>query len=139
MIMLAMAGMDSEYDYGPILFEVYTLDNNSPLQLLISWARSRKFLLPDNRIYHEGSGGASSSGFTLQKVNGTTLQFLEGYWSSNSTDYTGATMYHTVSDEGNPGFGNYDTYDFTIPSQQGFEIGRALLETAWLPQLTLIA
>jgi hypothetical protein len=136
---LLVAGIDSQYEANPILFEVYTLDKNTPVQLLTSWARSRKFLLPDNRIYHEGSNGAASSGFILQKVNGTTLQFLEGYWSSNSTDYTGATMYHTVSDKENPGFGDYDTYDYTMPSQQGFEIGRALLETAWLPQLTMIA
>ncbi len=136
---LIVAGIDAEYDYGPILFEVYTLENNTPVQLLTSWARSRKFLLSDNRIYNEGSNGAASSGFILFKVNGTTLQFLEGYWSSNSTDYIGDTMYHTTSDEGSPGFGNYDKYDYTMPSQQGFAIGEELRSTAWLPQLTMIA
>ena len=136
---LIVAGISPTYDPGPVLFEVFTLENNTPVQLLISWARSRNFLLPDNRIYNEGSGGASSSGFVLFKVNGTTLQFLEGYWSSNSTDNTGSTMYHTSSDEGNPGFGNFDKYDYTMPAQEGFAIGQQLCETSCLPELTLIA
>ena len=48
-------------------------------------------------------------------------------------------MYHTSSDEGNPGFGNFDKYDFTIPAQEGFAIGQQLCETSYLPELTLIA
>ena len=136
---LIVAGINPTYDPGPVLFEVFTLENKTPVQLLVSWARSRNFLLPDNRIYNEGSGGASSSGFVLFQVRGTTLQFLEGYWSSNSTDYSGSTMYHTSSDEGNPGFGNFDKYDYTMPAQEGFAIGQQLRETSYLPELTLIA
>ena len=136
---LIVAGISPTYDPGPVLFEVFTLENKTPVQLLVSWARSRNFLLPDNRIYNEGSGGASSSGFVLFQVSGTTLQFLEGYWSSNSTDYSGSTMYHTSSDEGNPGFGNFDKYDYTMPAQEGFAIGQQLRETSYLPELTLIA
>ena len=136
---LIVAGISPTYDPGPVLFEVFTLENKTPVQLLISWARSRNFLLPDNRIYNEGSGGASSSGFVLFQVSGTNLQFLEGYWSSNSTDFTGSTMYHTSSDEGNPGFGNFDKYDYTMPAQEGFAIGQQLRETSYLPELTLIA
>lgn len=136
---LIVAGISPKYDYGPILFEVFTLENNTPVQLVISWARSRKFLLSDNRIFNEGSNGAASSGFILFKVNGTTLQFLEGYWSTNSTDQNGDTMYHTTSDAGSPGFGDFDNYDYTMPSQKGFAIGEELRSTAWLPQLTMIA
>ena len=136
---LIVAGISPTYDPGPVLFEVFTLENKTPVQLLVSWARSRNFLLPDNRIYNEGSGGASSSGFVLFQVSGTNLQFLEGYWSSNSTDFTGSTMYHTSSDEGNPGFGNFDKYDYTMPAQEGFAIGQQLRETSYLPELTLIA
>ena len=136
---LIVAGISPTYDPGPVLFEVFTLENNTPVQLLTSWARSRNFLLPDNRIYNEGSNGAASSGFVLFKVTGTTKQFLEGYWSSNSTDYTGSTMYHTTSDDGHPGFGNFDNYDYSMPAQQGFDIGQQLRETTCLPELTLIA
>lgn len=136
---LIVAGISPTYDPGPVLFEVFTLENKTPVQLLVSWARSRNFLLPDNRIYNEGSGGASSSGFVLFQVSGTNLQFLEGYWSSNSTDFTGSTIYHTSSDEGNPGFGNFDKYDYTMPAQEGFAIGQQLRETSYLPELTLIA
>ena len=136
---LIVAGISPTYDPGPVLFEVFTLENKTPVQLLVSWARSRNFLLPDNRIYNEGSGGASSSGFVLFQVSGTNLQFLEGYWSSNSTDFTGSTMYHTSSDEGNPGFGNFDKYDYTMPAQEGFAIGQQLRETSYLPEPTLIA
>ena len=122
---LIVAGISPTYDPGPVLFEVFTLENKTPVQLLVSWARS--------------SGGASSSGFVLFQVSGTNLQFLEGYWSSNSTDFTGSTMYHTSSDEGNPGFGNFDKYDYTMPAQEGFAIGQQLRETSYLPELTLIA
>ena len=121
-----------------IIYELYTLSDSQPLQLVESWGRSRKYLLPDNRIYNEGSNGAASSGFILFKVNGTTLQFLEGYWSTNSTDYIGNTMYHTTSDEGNSGFGNYDKYDYTLSPQEGFSIGEQLRNTAWMPHLTMI-
>ena len=135
---LMVAGIDPEYDPGPVLFELYTLENGEPVQLLISWARSRNYLLPDGRIYNEGSGGAASSGFVLFRVNGTALEFLEGWWSSNSADYSGETMYHTTSDEGSPGFGNYDDYDSTMPAREGFALGQQLLETARLPELTPI-
>ena len=66
---LIVAGISPTYDPGPVLFEVFTLENKTPVQLLVSWARSRNFLLPDNRIYNEGSGGASSSGFVLFQVS----------------------------------------------------------------------
>ena len=135
---LMVAGIDPEYDPGPVLFEVYTMENGEPVQLVISWARSRNYLLPDGRIYNEGSGGAASSGFVLLRVNGTAMEFLEGWWSSNSADYSGETMYHTTSDEGSPGFGNYDDYDSTMPAQEGFALGQQLLETACLPELTPI-
>lgn len=135
---LMVAGIDPVYGEDPVLFEVYSLENGEPVQLLISWPRSRNYLLPDGRIYNEGSSGAASSGFVLLKVNGAALEFLEGWWSSNSTDDSGVTMYHTTSDEGSPGFGNFDDYDSTMPAQEGFALGQQLLETACLPELTRI-
>ena len=47
-------------------------------------------------------------------------------------------MYHTTTDEGNPGFGNFDAYDYTMPAWEGFAFGEEILNTALLPQLTMI-
>ena len=133
---LIIGGMNYYWDDAPMLYDLYTLNSfNQPVQLCVSWARSRNYFLTDNRIMNEGSNGASSSGFILKKVNGTSLEFQEGYWSSNSTDMSGLTMYHTTVE--NNGF--FDIYDYTMPSQQGFAIGEALKAKAWMPQLTLIA
>ena len=133
---LIIGGMNYYWDDAPMLYDLYTLNSfNQPVQLCVSWARSRNYFLTDNRIMNEGSNGASSSGFILKKVNGTSLEFQEGYWSSNSTDMSGLTMYHTTVE--NNSF--FDIYDYTMPSQQGFAIGEALKAKAWMPQLTLIA
>ncbi len=136
---LIVAGIGSTLYTDPILFDVYTLENYTPVQLLSSWARSRNYLLPDNRIYNEGSSGAASSGFILYKVSGATLQSLEGYWSSNSTDFSGSRMYHTTTNEGRLGIDDFDNYDYTMPAQQGYDLMQQLRETACLPELTLIA
>ena len=122
-----------------IIYELYTLSASQPVQLVESWGRSRKYLLPDNRIYNEGSNGAASSGFILLKVDGTVLRFLEGYWSSNMSDFTGTVMYHTSTDEGSEGYGNFDLYDYTLSPQEGFAIGEQLRNSSWMPQLTMIA
>ena len=133
---LMIGGINYYWEDAPMVYDLYTLNSmNQPVQLCVSWPRSRNYLLTDNRIMNEGSGGASSSGFILKKVNGTRLEFQEGYWSSNSTDMSGLTMYHTTVE--NNGF--FDIYDYTMPSQQGFAIGEALKAKAWMPQLTLIA
>ena len=131
-----IGGINYYWEDAPMVYDLYTLNSmNQPVQLCVSWPRSRNYLLTDNRIMNEGSGGASSSGFILKKVNGTSLEFLEGYWSSNSTDNSGTTMYHTTVEDN----GFFDIYDDTMPSQQGFAIGEALKEKAWMPQLTQIA
>ncbi|MBP3208941.1 MAG: hypothetical protein J6M64_03385 [Oscillospiraceae bacterium] len=133
---LMIGGINYYWEDAPMVYDLYTLNSiNQPVQLCVSWPRSRNYLLIDNRIMNEGSGGASSSGFILKKVNGTSLEFLEGYWSSNSTDNSGTTMYHTTVEDN----GFFDIYDDTMPSQQGFAIGEALKEKAWMPGLTLIA
>ena len=131
---LIIAGINYHYE-EPLVYDLYTLANNQPVRLCVTWARSRNYLLRDNRIMNEGSNGAASSGFILKKVNGAKLEFLEGYWSSNSTDMSGATMYHTTVEDN----GYFDIYDYTMPSPQGFAIGEQLRNSAWMPQLTLIA
>ena len=132
---LIIAGINYHYTEGPLVYDLYTLDNYQPVRLCVTWARSRNYLLRDNRIMNEGSNGAASSGFILKKVNGAKLEFLEGYWSSNSTDMSGQTMYHTTVEDN----GYFDIYDYTMPSQQGFAIGEELRKTAWMPQLTAVS
>ena len=132
---LIIAGINYHYAEDPLVYDLYTLDNYQPVRLCVTWARSRNYLLRDNRIMNEGSNGAASSGFILKRVNGPRLEFLEGYWSSNSTDMSGQTMYHTTVEDN----GYFDIYDYTMPSQQGFAIGEELRKTAWMPQLTPVS
>ena len=142
---LLIAGMDAKYSGDPILFEVYTLENNTPVQLLISWGRSRKYLTYDNRIYHEGSSGAAYSNFDFYKVVGSYLIFDEGYSTYTDIDYenAGRAIYHfsTASKEldGRTYHGDYSKPDATYSVDYLSALIEQFEAQCWMPQLTTIA
>ena len=142
---LLIAGIGPKYEDNHVLFEVYTLENNYPIQLLISWARSRKYLTYDNRIYEEGSSGAAYTNMDFYKVNGAFLVFDEAYTTYILNDYenAGRALYHFSTAnkvlDGRTYYGDYSipdaTYsiDYLSPLYEQFE------SQCWMPQLTMIA
>ena len=146
---LLISGIDSQYENVPVLFEVYTVNNNIPVQVLISWARFRFYLMTDNRIYHEASGGAAYSYFEFFKLNGDHLEFQEGYATANAYDDGNfQTLYHSSTWNGNTEefevYGDYNHPDQTWPIEFNGSTNTVgnLYETfgsqCWMPQLTAI-
>ena len=143
---LLISGISPIYDQGsPVLFEVFTLENNSPVQLLISWSRSRKYLMYDNRIYEEGSSGAAYSSLDLYKVVGSYLVFDEGFatYRSDEVENAGSALYHYSTAETIPNertyFGDYTKPDAAFSIDNLYPLYEQFQSQCWMPQLTKIA
>ena len=142
---LLIAGIDAKYSQDPVLFEVFTLENNNPVQLLISWGRSRKYLTYDNRIYNEGSSGAAYTNMDFYKVAGAFLIFDEGYGTYTYNDYenAGTKLYHfsTASKELDERtyHGDYSLPDAAYSIDYLSQLYEQFEAQCWMPQLTRIA
>ncbi len=67
---LIIEGMGVQ-NYGDnAIYGLYTLVDDVPIELAVSQARSRYYLLSDNRILHEGSSGAYDSTVTALRIQG---------------------------------------------------------------------
>ena len=75
---LIIAGIDANEFGKDIVYEVCTLENNTPVRLLISYARDRYYLRANNTIVNEGSSGAAYSNVNVYRVSGSTLVPVEG-------------------------------------------------------------
>ncbi len=149
---LLISGGSNNYESRQILYELDTLINNTPVKVFQSWPRFRYYLLTDNRIYHESSGGAAYSYFEFFKLNGDHLEFLEGYATANDYDdgeTAGRTIYHSSVWNGETEpfmvYGDYNHPDQTWPveyTDSGNTIGLLFDQfesLCWMPQLTKIA
>lgn len=85
---------------GDMIFALFTLRGNTPVKLAQSWARNRHYLASDGRIYNEGSANASSSSFTMLRLDGTGLKATASLWTEG-TDQKGR-MRAFYSPEGIP-------------------------------------
>ena len=101
---LIVAGIGYDIPDEPCLFEIFTLDGTAPVSVARSWARSRLFLMQDNKIYNEGSSGAASSNFSVMQFSGGQLRFLNGLYTTD------------VLADGSP---SPYTYYFTTSNQYG--------------------
>ena len=142
---LLIAGIGAKYNEDNVIYELFTLENNTPVQLLISWGRSRKYLMYDNRIYEEGSSGAAYSSLDLYKVVGSYLVFDEGYATYRSDDYenAGSALYHYSTPESIPNertyFGDYAKPDAAFSIDNLYPLYEQFQSQCWMPQLTQIA
>lgn len=63
--------------YGNIIFDMYTLKDGKPVQILNSGERYRYYLLSDGNLYFEGSNGAAESiNQQLTVVNGDVSELV---------------------------------------------------------------
>ena len=70
---LIIAGTGSDNHSENIVYEIDTLVNGAPVQLCLSQARARYYLLRDNSVYFYGSSGAAYSSFELYQFKGSSL------------------------------------------------------------------
>ena len=73
--MLIGTGLDDGTD--TIIVDLFTIKDGYPKRILASSSRDRYRLTPNNLIFHDGSGGATSSIVTLSRFDGTDLVFSE--------------------------------------------------------------
>ncbi len=137
---LIVAGIGYDIPEEPFLFEIFTLENGTPVSVGRSQARSRLFLMQDNKLYNEGSSGAASSNFSVLQLSGSQLRFLNGLYTTDTLadgSPSPYTYYYTTSNQ----YGDLAL----LPGDNGMEekAANAFL-TNWrnsitLPELCLIA
>lgn len=74
---LLIAGTGANNHSNNVIYDVYTLINNTPVCLCTSQARDRFYLREDSSILEEGSGGAYSAYYSISKLKNGSLQKLE--------------------------------------------------------------
>ena len=132
---LIIAGIDDPY-YRNILYAVYTLDNGNPVELLVSRARSRWYLLSDNRLFNEGSSGAAYSSFELFSKSGSSLVLSQGLSTYNNIDEPDGSKYYVTTVTGDEGYADYSKYSSTMTPDEAAAYITGLEQFVWLPDLT---
>ena len=74
---------DSNNDFPFVIYEIYTLNNGSPVCVAKSKARERFFMLNDGRFLMEGSSSAVSSCWITYGFSGGGLSLQEQIWTSD--------------------------------------------------------
>ena len=84
---------------------MYSLADDKPALVIDGWARNRYYLLNDNTIYHEGSGGAAYSVFATFRMaeDGISLEVIDyyssGYYGDSEWGWFHSTTGETTEDE----------------------------------------
>ena len=74
---LIIAGLGTEDFSNSMVYDLYTLINGAPVNIVTSQARDRFYLRTDNVILEQGSSGAGFSSNTLYRLSGQMLSPLE--------------------------------------------------------------
>ncbi len=155
---LLIAGFTPKRDFAsyatPILFEVHTLINGKPIQILTSAitgeGNQRYNLTRSNLIYYEGFNGNIGHLFEFFRLDGDHLVFMEGTRVTNDIDNTGSSLYHSSVWNGKNleslMHGEYDHPDYTNLNFTGPNDNKNLIalyeeyrSQCWIPQLTAIS
>lgn len=74
---------DGEEAWANRILSIYTMHNDEAVQIVDGWARNRYYLLEDNTLYNEGSGGAAYTIWGTYKVSedGLSLQAMDTYFT----------------------------------------------------------
>ena len=79
---------------------MYTLHDGKPVLLIDGWARNSYYLLKDNTIFNEGSGGAAYTIFATYRMaeNGIDLDLLDYYYSGYYGDSEWGWFHNTTGE-----------------------------------------
>lgn len=137
---LLIAGIGYDIPEEPCLYEIFTLDGNTPISVARSQARSRLFLMQDNRIYNEGSSGAANNNFSVMQFSGGQLRFLNGLYTTDTLpdgSPSTYTYYFTTSNQyGDPALQNGDN---ALEEKVANTFLNSWRSAITLPELCLIA
>ncbi len=131
---LIIAGIGTDEFADGMVYDLYTLYQNTPSQLAVSQARNRWYLRDDNLMLNETSGGAGYSFSSLYRKTGTELSGVRSVF----TWFSGEASDGYYRQEGTVTF-QPDTGDEKL-TQESFEAMVAEFSTGcFLPPLTPIA
>lgn len=79
---------------------MYTLHEEKPVLLIDGWARNRYYLLNDNTIFNEGSGGAAYTVFAIYRMaeDGIRLEVMDYYYSGYYGDSEWGWFHNTTGE-----------------------------------------
>lgn len=91
---LVIEGLGTDSFGSGVIYGLYTLVDDVPIELAVSQARMRYYLLSDNRILYEGSGGASYSDVVAMRLQGDMtveeeMVFTRPFTNPDGTQDTG--------------------------------------------------
>ena len=131
---LLIAGMGTDDFSNGVLYDLYTLKNGQPTQIVCSSARDRYYLRADGSILNEGSGGAGHSAYIVSSVRGSELVPSASVFTYFDGQPTDGYYYSSSGSSYQPGI-----YDEAIGEQE-FNYYVGLFEdSVYVPQLTMIA
>ena len=78
-----------EDEFASRILQMYTAEGDDAVFLTAGWARNRWFVLPDHRLYNQGSNGAAYSSFGTYHVGGEDglSLVLDEYYFSDYAEY----------------------------------------------------
>ena len=131
---LIIAGQGTEDFSEGMVYDLYTLVNGQPANVVTSSARNRWYLLRDNRLLNEGSGGAAYSFVSTWTLSGADQQFDEAVFTG--LDANNQPVFYSQA-EGPFDFGPNDKS--AVISAEDFDSRWAQWkDTVFLPPLTTI-
>ena len=75
---LLIGATGAEYYDETLIYDMFTLEGDTPVRVLASSDRVRYYLCEDDLILHEGSGGAAYNLSILYALNGSRLELATG-------------------------------------------------------------
>ncbi|MDO5445239.1 MAG: hypothetical protein Q4F31_06440 [Eubacteriales bacterium] len=125
---LIIAGMGANDQSDKVVFDVYTLQNNVPVNLCNSRVRDSFRLREDSSLYERGSGGAAIAYYSISKLRNGSLVQLEAVRSD--LDENNNTVWYFSSNGGS---------ESKISENAAQAKIKAYEATVYLPFLTKIA
>lgn len=148
---LIIAGIGSNYEMtAHPIFEIFTLENNTPVSICMSYPRVKYYLMQDNRILLEGSAGAAYSLLESYQIQGNELRFLEGFRTMeefSGQNNSAIILCYTQSYDAfynASAFVDISSPDISVISRTGsfddfFNYQNAYESQTWIPYLTKIS
>lgn len=133
---LIIAGIGYDSPEEPCLFEIFTLENGTPVSVVRSQLRSQLFLMNDGKLFNEGFND-SSSNYSVMQLYGSQLRFLNGLYTVADEGSGTAAYYFTTSNQyGDPAQAANDNFMEEKVAQTFLKGWR---DAICLPELSLIA
>ncbi len=134
---LIIAGIGYDAPDEPCLFEIFTLENGTPVSVARSQLRSQLFLMNDGKLFNVGFNDASGGNYSVMQLYGSQLRFLNGLYTVADEGNGTAAYYFTTSNQyGDPAQAASDNF---MEEKVAQTFLKGWYDAICLPELSLIA